>query len=351
MKNSVKPVVVLIIFFIGAIVIESFAVPNLFAQLPHPWADGCYCHNGGVGLYVNKTDFMSGLGFAAGGDATSAPIVVKSGSRFALLLRAEQVQIVQPELIQPTIRWIANATDNANFKFDPQEVKDNSPQDQDPTEGRVLALFQIVAPNKTGSYQISLSTFGLVQSLPVTVRSTSFGSAMIAKIQAPREVETGQSVKVNTTLRNTGLAPTTLYVYATNNFTGQLIFAKMYSQKPVHENETITLNGTFSMPFFAIVLKMHSGHVVNGADVDDAVSVVSIKAPSPSSPPFLQVLAEELGPVVIVVAAAVVTFQLVKFHDRKRAGDVRRHSGVSVDTCNRVSFTLNSHRNALYPAP
>jgi Ni,Fe-hydrogenase III small subunit len=274
---------------------------------------GCSCHNFGVGIWVNSTDFY----------ATEEVFYanVESGKSFSLLINTVGTATTTEGLLQPAVAWMPDMTDNAKFKFDPQEVKDNAPQDQDPSPGIMGVLFRITAPNQTGSYIISLSTQGSIVSVLVTVRGASpSGFASVTNVQSPSAVRAGASVGMDVTLWNKGLAPYRLYVYATDHATGQVVFAKVYSESPIPANGTATLSGAFNMPNGNLTLMIRSGHVEGDRDVDDDLFSFSILQPQ-SLPPVqtaqFGVLAMQWAPWIAVVAATLGSVPLVGMYARR----------------------------------
>jgi Ni,Fe-hydrogenase III small subunit len=198
--------------------------------------------------------------------------------------------------------------DNSKFKFDPNDVLDNSPQDQNPTPNTIVVLFTIVAPNETGSYTIEVSypqgTSDIVIQVVSDTSAVSKSFASISKVSSPLTSSPGDMVKISILLQNNRTAPSTLFAYATNSSTKQIIFSKVYSDAPVAPNGTITLTGAFKMPNATIALVIHSGHVENGKDVDDDRFTISVlqSIPPPPSVPF-GVLATEWAPWIALIGA------------------------------------------------
>ncbi len=120
---------------------------------------GCYCHNGGIGIWLNGTNTRLNL--------VHLKVSVESEKPYTLLVEAE---LRDPAGILPfKMAWMSDMSDNARFTFDPQEVDDNSPQDQDPTDGRIKVLFKITAPKEPGSYFNALVIRGIPVLIEVTV--------------------------------------------------------------------------------------------------------------------------------------------------------------------------------------
>jgi coenzyme F420-reducing hydrogenase gamma subunit len=205
--------------------------------------------------------------------------------------------------------------DNSKFTFDPREVVDNSPQDQDPGIGAVLTLFRITAPNETGLHSIMFSYRDYRSEILITVvGSASASYAAIAGVSSPMVSKTGETVRVNVTLQNNGTEPSTFYVYATNSSAEQVVFAKVYSQAPVERNETTMLSAEFMMPNGSLVMTIYSGHVESGGEIDDGrftvylfqsvlappVQKVSFSALAVGWTPWMAILGASLGSVLLV---------------------------------------------------
>ena len=122
----------------------------------------------------------------------------------------------------------------------------------------IVALFTITAPNETGSYTLEVSYPQGVSDITIQVVSdtaaVSKSFAAISKVNSPLTSSSGDMVKINILLQNNRTAPSTLFAYATNSSTKQIIFSKVYSDDPVAPNGTITLTGAFKMPNATIAL-------------------------------------------------------------------------------------------------
>jgi hypothetical protein len=173
MNKSVKPVVGLTALLILAIIVGNFVPPVVpFAES----GQGCYCHNAGIALSVNNTDVATDL-------LASGFVVVESGGSFILNIRTQRMG-PREGVVQVAMGWIREMADNAKFNFDPEEVKDNSLLDQDPSDGSIVTVFKIIPPNDAGPYVISLSSFGVILTLPVTVELAS-SEAPVPEYPAP----------------------------------------------------------------------------------------------------------------------------------------------------------------------
>jgi hypothetical protein len=112
-----------------------------------------------------------------------------------------------------------------------------------------------------------------------------------------------------------GVMPYRVYMYVTNYPSGQQILAKVYSEGPVAANGTITLSASFVMSNTTLSLRIHSGHVEDGTDIDDDLFSLSISQPHPMPPihePPLYVLVEEWGPLMPIIAAIVAFVHFVR---------------------------------------
>ena len=108
----------------------------------------CYCHKSlSLPIYVNGTEIDNYYPN------------VQEGKSFTLRVEVHFDQN-SSGIATASIAWLPNTADNSKFTFDPAQVVDNSPQDQNPTPGVIVALFKITAPNQTGSYSLMLSYLG-----------------------------------------------------------------------------------------------------------------------------------------------------------------------------------------------
>jgi Ni,Fe-hydrogenase III small subunit len=313
MKGFIRPIAILIILAIAAIMVGNFASAvtppedHIYDLL------GCYCHNAGVGIWVNGTPTY------AAEDVIY--VNVESGGSFAFFVESGRVTNGTEGLLQPVIAWMPNMADNARFKFDPQEVADNSAQDQDPAVGGINALFRIAAPNESGSYVISLSVQGPIVSALIKVKSaTPEAFASISSIESPSAAKAGALIGMNVTLKNTGQVPLRLYVYAVDRASGQKIFDKVYSEDPVSANGTMTLDGGFSMPEGNLTMMVRSGHVEGSRDVDDDALPITIL--QPNSLPAIQtapltVLVKEWIPWVALIAVSLGSVPMIGMYARR----------------------------------
>src|SRR5208282_6401656 len=80
--------------------------------------EGCYCHNGGIAVFVNGSgDGQSGVYLGS----------VTAGTSFHILLSTNDTHATG---VVPGLQaWESNQTDNAKLTFNPTEVTDNSAQD------------------------------------------------------------------------------------------------------------------------------------------------------------------------------------------------------------------------------
>jgi coenzyme F420-reducing hydrogenase gamma subunit len=311
-----KSFAALIILAIAAVMIGNLASA---VQPPEDHSggpgSGCYCHNLGVGIWVNGTDTYA--------KEEVFYVNTESGRSFAFQVTSVKTQTERTEgLLQPAMDWMSNMSDNAKFTFDPREVKDNSPQDQNPTAGSITALFKITAPNDSGSYIISLFAQGPIITALVTVKALSPSAfASINDVASPLAAKGGAPVGVNVTLQNKGPVAHTLYMYAVDRITGQELFAKVYSVAQVAPNGTITLSGVFTMPNSNVTLAIRSGHVQDNRDIDDDLTTVSVF--QPQSPPPIQTasiaaLAREWAPWIVITAGSLSAVPLIRTQAQKK---------------------------------
>lgn len=168
-----------------AVVVFANLVPSIVS---HPANDqGCYCHNLGVSIYVNSTDVNLYK-------VVNIPYVsVQKGKSFTLLVRTEDIS--KFGVAQPLQAWWSNRTDNDLFKFDPQQVGDNSPRDQDPTVGNIVAFYKVTAPTVPGSYELTL--YAQWNFVPVYVTVTNTFDVTISLVGLPTNLSTALRVDGN----------------------------------------------------------------------------------------------------------------------------------------------------------
>ena len=258
----------------------------------------------------------------------------RAGESFTLLVKAE-LKVQEGGILERSVAWTSGLGDNDRFKFDPKEVKDNSPQDQNPAASLIFALFKVTAPEASGSYSISLSALGGMSVIRVSVREASAASfASIVKVQGPLLMQSGTPVNVNVTLQNIGSEAHKTYIYATDDATGEDVFAKVYSASDIAANQTITLRGTFAMPNRTLSLTVHGGHEQGGVDTDDTENAITIMAATPLPPtqaPSLSGLVREWGPWLAIVGASFASVQVVKYtNQRKRTPFVTANEKLKV---------------------
>jgi len=117
---------------------------------------GCYCHNSGIGVWFN------GTGFAEFGGVSVMP-----GGTFVLNVTTDN--IAATGVVPGLQEWMANMTGTGNFTIKPQMVADNSPQDLNRQTGNITALYTITAPEKPGSYTMTLYAEGTTVQVSVAV--------------------------------------------------------------------------------------------------------------------------------------------------------------------------------------
>jgi Ni,Fe-hydrogenase III small subunit len=312
MNRLAKSLAALIVVAIAAVVVGNLT-SAVTPPPDHEGGPGCYCHNLGLGIWVNDSETY------AAEDVVY--VHAESGRSFALHIQVVRMQPPTEGLLQPEMAWMPNMTDNGRFTFDPQKVPDNSPQDEDPNVGSISALFRITPPNESGSYIISLSAQGPIISALVTVKAaTPEAFATISNVESPSAARAGASIGANVTLKNTGSAPLRLYVYAVDRASGQKIFDKVYSEDSVQTNETITLDGSFKMPDGNLTMMIRSGHVEGNRDVDDDLFAIAILQPN-SLPTVkttpLSVLALEWVPWIALTAVSIGSVPMIGMYARR----------------------------------
>ncbi len=320
MTHFSRPMTGLIALAIAAIIIGNFvspATPFLHPSWGYMIGTGCDCHNTGDGIWLNGTEWDS--------EDNVFLVDADGGKSFSFLIEIQRPPQQIVGILPSVIAWMPDMTDNVQFKFDPQKVEDDSPQDQDSRPGVVTALFKVVVPDKPGTYVISLAADGNILSTLVRVKSASgsvlSGSASIVSVDSPSVAKTGGSVGMKVTLRNTGSESHRLYVYVTDRATGEQVFSKVYSEEAVPKNGTILLSGEFEMPNSTLGLLIHAGHVQDGSDADDALFAVSVTLAFPSPPtqeiPF-DVLAKQWVPWITIAVAFLGSVQFAKSYDDRR---------------------------------
>jgi Ni,Fe-hydrogenase III small subunit len=312
MRRSGKSIAALVLLTIVAVVVANIASAYVDQPPDHEGGPGCYCHNLGVGIWVNGSDTY----------AAREVIFVEAEpeSSFVELISSQRIGETAG-LLEPKMAWMPSMADNAKFTFDPQEVTDNAPQDQDPTVGNIAVLFKIAAPKEPGSYDISLSVQGPIVTFLVTVKSAAVsGFASVTYVKSPLAARTNSTIRIGVTLRNEGLDPHELYIYGIDRATGERILEKIYSGDPVQPNGTVSLEGAFRMPGGNLTLMIHSGHVEDSGDIDDglsAVSILQLQSSPPTQTTQLIVLAREWAPWVAIIGASLGSVPLLEMYARR----------------------------------
>lgn len=318
MTHFSKPMIGLAVLAVAAIIIGNFVSPASSVIIPpggdHPIGPGCYCHNDGVGIWVNATDWYH---------VDTYEVTVDPGKSFVLPIVTRDV--ATSGILPGVIAWLPNMTDNSRFKFDPQEVRAK------PGIAGIDASFTITPPDKPGVYTISGVAEGNIISIFVTVKNFSgaslSGSAKILSVESASVAEAGASVGMKVTLQNEGTVPRKLYMYVTDRTTGSDVVSKVYSEGQVPGNGTVTLSGAFMMPNSTLTLTVHGGYVQDGEDSDDALFSVSVLA-ALASPPIrtvpLDVLAKQWVPWVALIAVSLGSVPLVGSYAVKRKNSYPR---------------------------
>ena len=121
---------------------------------------GCYCHNDGIGVWLNGTGFNEYGG-----------VTVQPGGAF--VLNATSENIAATGVVPGIQQWLTNITDNAKFTFSPQSVSDSSPQNLKHQTGNITAIYTITAPATAGNYMLGLYAQGTTVNFMVQVGSPS----------------------------------------------------------------------------------------------------------------------------------------------------------------------------------
>ena len=141
--------------------------------------EGCYCHNNGIGININGTDWGHGSGISS--------INIEAGGSSHLHVSTNNVNAIG---VVPVQEWMSNQSDNAKFIFSPQIVYDNSPQDLSEKTGTITALYTITAPLtlQSGVYGVTLFAQGTYLSIWAYVSATPIpefdGATLILTISA-----------------------------------------------------------------------------------------------------------------------------------------------------------------------
>ena len=100
---------------------------------------GCYCHNNGIGVWLNGTGFNEYNGFS----------IAPGGS---MMLNVTSANIAATGVVPGMQEWLTNTTHTGKFTFQPQAVQDGSPQDHDSATGNITGIYTVTAPMTPGSY-------------------------------------------------------------------------------------------------------------------------------------------------------------------------------------------------------
>jgi coenzyme F420-reducing hydrogenase gamma subunit len=306
--KALAPAIALGALLLVTMIFENAAPTAVVQSLPEEGMD-CYCHKGLLAeAQVNDT---GASGFQAR---------VEEGKSFTLLVELDFSSTVSP--YPYSVGWMPDMDDNSKFKFDPNQIGDNTPLDRSPAAGVILALFKLTAPNQTGTYTLAFTYQGSISEIFVSVgRSRSLSYAAIARVNGPLASLPGDMVRMNVTLRNNGTEASKFYIYATNGSSHNVVFPKVYSDAPVAGNATAVLNAEFQMPPGNLTLAIHSGHVEDGDEVDDARRIVYMfqSLPAPLVPRIpMSVLATQWAPWIAITAASLAAVPLLEMHARRR---------------------------------
>ena len=121
---------------------------------------GCYCHNNGIGVWLNGTGFMEFgiLEFTPGG---------------SMSLNVTSSNIAATGVVPGVQDWMANENDTGKFTIAPQSVQDGSAEDLAPATGNITVIYRISAPTTPGSYLLTLYVQGTWLTVAASVGSPS----------------------------------------------------------------------------------------------------------------------------------------------------------------------------------
>jgi hypothetical protein len=146
---------------------------------------GCYCHNYGIAVFVNRTgDGGAGVFFSQ----------IMVGSTFHLLVSTDDAHAtgVVPQLQL----WESNQTDNAKFTFSPTSVIALSPYNLSPQQGNITALYKITAPTTPGDYVLTLYSQGTLL-MGIAIRVVSTITSTITSNQIIPQIATSTHTKLS----------------------------------------------------------------------------------------------------------------------------------------------------------
>jgi hypothetical protein len=162
--------------------------------------EGCYCHNGGIAVFVN------GSGDGDGGVYLGS---VKAGTSFHLLLSTNDTHATG---VVPGLQlWESNQTDNAKFTFSPMQVAANSTQNLSKIPGNITALYKVAIPASLASGFYSLTPYAQGQLLqPIAIQvSTSSTSTTTTTSSTSTTTSTSSTTSTTSTSTTTSTATTT----------------------------------------------------------------------------------------------------------------------------------------------
>jgi Ni,Fe-hydrogenase III small subunit len=311
--HALAPAIVLAALLVVTMIFEN-AVPAAVVHSEPALEEDCFCHKGlNSVLTVNGTPVQLYLP------------KVKAGASFSLLIKADFIALDSSPMVVPEVGFAPDVRDfdNSKFKFDPSQILDNSPKDQDPLPNVILGLFTVTAPTELDVYYLEVSYRKMTSTIVTQVISdtgaVSPSFAAITKVGVPAASTPGDNVTVNILLQNNRTVASEFYVYATNSSDRkQVMFSKVYSHTPVVPNGTIALRGAFKMPNATVLLMIHSGHVENGKDVDDdRFSVSVLQSFPPPTPVPIGVLTREWAPWITLMAATMGSVPLIATYARR----------------------------------
>jgi Ni,Fe-hydrogenase III small subunit len=303
------PAFALAALLIATMIFESAVPTPVVNSTPESGMD-CYCHKD-----------LSQQAKANNTDVSAFFPHVTTGGTFSLRVQI-QFSNLNSMGSPDSITWIADMDENSKFQFNPNQIVDNSAQDQSAGKGEIVGLFRITAPQEAGRYVIAFTYRDFTSEIYVTVgQSASLSYAAITNINGPLAAKPGDDVRMNITLLNNGTQASKFYVYATNSSSRKIVFEKIYSQTPIESDATTSLIGTFKMPDGNLTLVIHSGHVEDTGDFDDSrVTIYMFQAlnVAPIAQVPYSVLAIQWAPWIAIAGASLGSVPILATRARKR---------------------------------
>ena len=222
-------------------VTSSVWLMSSFSHGEPDFDQGCYCHNGGIAVFVN------GTGDGEGGVYFSGPF--EAGTTFHLLLSTNDANAVG---VVPGLQlWESNQTNNAKFTFSPTQVTDNSAQDVNKAAGNITALYKVTIPISTASGFYILTPYAqgqLLQQVEIKVGASSTTSTTSTSTTSTSTTSTSTTSTSTTSSSTTSTSTTSTSTTSTSTTStaASVKFTSPSSGAAFIGPQSYTISGTVS---------------------------------------------------------------------------------------------------------